>query len=375
VEILKKSQRTDVLFVGHVPPPWTGQGVIHKMLLDGEYTNIRLVRVPMLFSKESSDQGNISASKVFSLLGLIWKTYKARFLNGCRFLYFSPGGPSFSAVYRDGLYLLATRPIMRGTMLVYHSSGVADYIERLPALTRPLMRRAFSHVELAVQLSESTPPDGAALQAKRVEFIANAVPDEAGGWFPRAQSDVLKILYLGVVAVDKGVLDLLHACRILAEKKVAFEVLLVGAFLSGEEEALLRRAADELPAQSVSFAGPLAGESKKEALRSADVFCFPSFWYTETFPLVLLEALSFGLPVVASRWRGIPDLMGSAQDCGTLVDIHALDQIAAALEALARNPALREMQSRNARLRYENLFTVGPFYEAYDRAFTTLVAG
>jgi glycosyltransferase involved in cell wall biosynthesis len=343
------------------------------MLLEGEYSKVRLVRLPMLFSKESADQGNIALSKVFSLIGLIWKTYKARFFEDIRYLYFSPGGPSFSAIYRDALYLLAARPIMRGTMLVYHSSGVAEYIKNLPALTRPIVCHAFTHVELAIQLSKSAPPDGPDLQAKRVIFIANAVPDEAGGWFPRAQSDTLKILYMGVVTVGKGVLDLLTACRTLADKKIAFHLILAGSFASVDEEALLRRSADELPSGSVAFAGPLTGHSKTEVFRSADVFCFPSFWHTETFPLVLLEALCFGLPVVSSRWRGIPDLLGTTQECGTLVDVHAIDQISSALETLAKAPAFREMQSRNARSRYESLFTVGPFSHAYDSAFNSLV--
>jgi glycosyltransferase involved in cell wall biosynthesis len=325
------------------------------------------------FPLETEIAARKSLWKILSLLRLICKTYEARFFKGIRCLYFSPGGPSFSAVYRDCIYLLATRPFMRGTMLAFHSSGVASYIHSLSLPMRPIVRYAFSRVELAIQLSAASPPDGVTLHAKQVTVIPNAVPDKAKGWFPRKNSGVFRIIYMGLVTVDKGVLDLLRACRVLGDKKIIFELLIVGSFVSPEEETLLRRTAEYLPQGSVIFSGPLTGDAKEEALRSADVFCFPSFWHTETFPLVLLEALCFGLPIVASRWRGIPDLLGTLEECGTLVDIHALDQISSVLEALAKDPTLREVQSRNARLRYERFFTMKPFLSAYDSAFRRLV--
>ena len=131
--------------------------------------------------------------------------------------------------------------------------------------------------------------------------------------------------------------------------------------------------ASSLPPGAVHFAGPLTGNAKNEVFRSHDVFCFPSFWHAETFPLVLIEALSFSMPVVASRWRGIPDLLGENASCGTIVDIHAIDQISQALEEFARNPELRRNQSHHARQRYEACFQVNQFFHAYDNAFNSLL--
>ena len=365
---------TDVLFVGHVPPPWTGQGVIHHLLLQHEYSHVRLHHLPMLFSKASAQQGKLSVGKFASLVGLIATTYRARFGQGIRYLYFSPGGPRLSAIVRDALYLLATRPVMRGTMLVYHSSGVAAYLAALPAWVRPILRRAFTGVELVVQLSPNAPADGAALGARQVIYIANAVSDEAGSWFRRQPNQAIHLLYMGVVTAGKGVKDLLEACRILASRQVAFELRLVGAFTSEREEGLLRRIAADLPQGSVHFDGPLSGSAKREAFVWADVFCFPSYWPAETFPLVLLEAFSFGLPIVATRWRGIPDLMGAPGECGTLVDIHAIDALADAVQEAAHSPELRVAQSRNARQRYESCYTPDSLYSRYDDAFTMLVS-
>lgn len=364
--------RNCILFVAHVPPPWTGQGVIHQLLLQGEYSDVTLVHLPMSFSKTSSAQGRLSLHKVAALAKLVLCTYRARFLRGIRLLYFSPGGPTASAVIRDCIYLLAVRPIMHGVMLVFHSSGVAEYIQRMPTLVQAVLRLGFSRAQLAVQLSANAPPDGVLFRAQETRIIPNSVPDEAGAWFRRMPGDVLRILYVGLITRDKGVRELLLAGRDLSENGIRFELTLVGSFCSRREEQELREVAASLPAESVQFLGPLSGEAKRSIFRTNDVFCFPSFWHAETFPLVLLEALSFGMPIVASRWRGIPDLLGKDGSCGTLVDVHSIRQISLALGRLATDFDLRELQSRQARLRYEERFRLERFFASYDSAFSAL---
>jgi glycosyltransferase involved in cell wall biosynthesis len=184
---------------------------------------------------------------------------------------------------------------------------------------------------------------------------------------------VLRILYVGLVTKGKGIRDLLLAGRELGKNGIRFTLTLVGSFRSLREEQELREMAASLPAGSVEFLGPLSGESKRSIFRANDVFCFPSFWHTETFPLVLLEALSFGMPVVATRWRGIPDLLGHDGGCGTLVDVHSIEQISLALSRLAVDAEFRDQQSRQARLRYEHRFRLESFFASYDSAFSALV--
>jgi glycogen(starch) synthase len=66
----------------------------------------------------------------------------------------------------------------------------------------------------------------------------------------------------------------------------------------------------------------------------------PSIW-PETFSIVLREALSAGLPVVASRIGAIPELIRDGEN-GLLVSPGSVDELAAALERLAREPGLRQ---------------------------------
>jgi glycosyltransferase involved in cell wall biosynthesis len=62
------------------------------------------------------------------------------------------------------------------------------------------------------------------------------------------------------------------------------------------------------------------------------MFCFPTYYQAEGQPANLIEALAFGLPIVATRWRAIPDML--PPDYSGLVDPRSPGQIAAALRRL-----------------------------------------
>lgn len=97
------------------------------------------------------------------------------------------------------------------------------------------------------------------------------------------------------------------------------------------------------------------------------VFVLPSF--AEGTPVTLLEAMASGLPVVASRVGGIPDVIGTG--CGVLVGPSDYDAIAAALAAYCEQPALAALHGAAGRQIVEQRYSVaamlGEYTFLYDR--------
>ncbi len=88
----------------------------------------------------------------------------------------------------------------------------------------------------------------------------------------------------------------------------------------------------------------VTGDAKVELFRSVDIFCFPSHYASESFGVVLIEAMSFSLPIVATRWRGIPEVTGEE---GTfLVEVRDAAALAARLGELLHSPELRAEMGR-----------------------------
>jgi glycosyltransferase involved in cell wall biosynthesis len=90
--------------------------------------------------------------------------------------------------------------------------------------------------------------------------------------------------------------------------------------------------------------GFVSGDRKRRSFLDADVFCFPSYYYAESFGLVLVEAMAFGLPSVTTRWRTIPELFPD-QYAG-LVPIRSPDQIATALQRVAALDLAESLRQR-----------------------------
>jgi colanic acid/amylovoran biosynthesis glycosyltransferase len=154
--------------------------------------------------------------------------------------------------------------------------------------------------------------------------------DHAAGADPR-------ILCVGRLVQRKGQSLLVEACAVLLGRGVPVALTLVG---DGPTRAELEAQAHRLGvADRVRFAGAVGHDAILPMLRSADIFCLPSF--SEGVPVVLMEAMAHSVPVLTTQIMGIPELVENERT-GLLVAPGRLDVLADALERLVREPELRE---------------------------------
>jgi glycosyltransferase involved in cell wall biosynthesis len=173
----------------------------------------------------------------------------------------------------------------------------------------------------------------------------------------RAPSARPVLLFVGWLIPEKGVFDLLDAARILAGADASdarFSVRLIGPF-HGYEPALRAHIAKANLQGLVEVVGVVRSRAEIiAAYQSADIFVLPS--WAEGLPVALLEAMACGLPVVASRVGGIPDLV-QENTCGFLVPPRDPIALATALEQLITQPKMRYDFGHASRSRVENAFS------------------
>jgi colanic acid/amylovoran biosynthesis glycosyltransferase len=161
-------------------------------------------------------------------------------------------------------------------------------------------------------------------------------PSEYVG-LPPARSDRPQILCVGRLVREKGHAILLQALARLRRQGYEPRVVFVG---SGPTQESLERLAHELELDGqLSFAGAVGQDQIKRYYAESSIVCLPSF--AEGLPVVLIEAMACGRPVVASAVAGVSELIRDGRT-GLLVAPGNPDELAHALGALISSPDLRE---------------------------------
>jgi glycosyltransferase involved in cell wall biosynthesis len=151
----------------------------------------------------------------------------------------------------------------------------------------------------------------------------------------------------------KGQGVLLEALRQLQDRGVAIRLTMVGEGPKRDELEQLARELDVAP--MVTFAGPVGREHVGRYYAEADAFCLSSF--AEGVPVVLMEAMAMGLPVVAADVMGVAELVEDNAS-GLLVRPGRPDLLADALERLVADPNLRRQLGTAGRATVERAFDI-----------------
>lgn len=364
---------------GRRPIPATPGGTGAAMGIECYHVNSRV-------SQKLEDIGGFRVSKLLLIVGYCLQAIWCRFRYGATNFYYVPAPGKSSALYRDWLVLLLCRPFFKKVILHWHASGLAKWLETTAMMrTRVLAYFAAKQADLSIVLSNYGRADADKLYPLRVAVVGNGIPDPcphftvdllpwrrarlearrllmAGKSVPPElasatgpEPQVFKVLFLGHCTRDKGLFEAVQGA-LLARKKLALKrspielkLVVAGQFVHPDEEAEFQQLCQGEGRDGVSYAGFVSGETKRRWLEEADGFCFPS--YIESFGLVLVEAMAFGLPIVATRCGAMPEVLPPGYR--GLVAVRDAQQVAEALEELIVASPFEEL-----RRRFETCFTV-----------------
>jgi glycosyltransferase involved in cell wall biosynthesis len=160
-----------------------------------------------------------------------------------------------------------------------------------------------------------------------------------------------RLLFVGRLAKVKGLVVLLEALAAMHARRPDLRLALIG---DGPDRSRLERSAVDLGVkQQVQFLGYKSHEEVQAELRKADVFVMASF--AEGVPVVLMEAMATGLPVVATRVAGVPELVDDGVS-GFITPPGNPDKLAEKIEGLIADHALRTKFGRVGREKVEQEF-------------------
>ncbi|MEO1054475.1 MAG: glycosyltransferase [Bacteroidota bacterium] len=357
-----------VLVIGQTPPPHHGQALMIERLVKANFDRIEVVHLRMSFSKSMNEVGKFGLRKALHAVGVIVKAVFFRFKYGINTLYFPPAGPNTVPVIRDIIILLMIRPFFKTTVFHFRAAGVSEFVQRTNPILRSMAKLAYNRATCGIQLSALNPPDAKYFKSHQIKIVKNGLEDSAKDYLPitRSNDETFQILYVGALIESKGILVLLNAVAILNALGHGIKLKLLGEFKDLKFEPIVHELCQTLKIQHlVSFEGVKVGKEKFEYFVKSDVLCFPTFYESESFGNVLVEAMMFELPIVSTLWRAIPEIVEDGVN-GFLVETKNAQATAKSLESLITQPSLRKVMGEANRDKYLNEYSLDTHIKAME---------
>lgn len=361
----------NVLVLAQTPPPIHGQSAMTQYLLEGKYERICLHHVRMAFSETISEVGVFKWKKIVHILSIVPRVIWLRIRTGATVLYYPPAGPKVNAFYRDAALLLALGWMFRYKVFHFYAAGISELYPRLSSFKQWIFRRTYFHADCGICLFSAGLKDAEFVRSKTSLVVPCGIPDEAGAAVTERHipTDIPVITFLAMLSEEKGVFVFLEACAEVIRRGEIIKPILVGWPESEAFETELRHRIMNLGLEGLlERHGRTVGEEKFSIYLRTQIFCFPTHYPSEGSPVVLLEAMQFGLPIIATRWRGCEDLLEDGKT-GILVPTKDSTAVADHIVSLIRNKDLRTRMGKAARERYEQFFSVQQFRNRMEDVF------
>lgn len=357
----------------HLPPPVHGSTMVGELIKEsdllrdafhGRYINLTL-------SEKVNESGEISLKKLVRY-AIVWFHLFGKLLHRKPDLCYYALTTTGSGFYKDVLLIVMLR--LFGVKIVYHihNRGIIDAGKN--RINNLLYRFVFKHSRVILLSSHLYYDLKKYVPSEMVEICPNGIRD----YYPKTTSLIpsgnkpFTILFLSNLMKEKGVFVLVDACSILNEIGYAFQCEFVGGEGDISEPELERYIYDRKLSDKVKYLGKRYGELKEMSFEQADVFVLPS--RCDCFPLVVLEAMQHGLPVITAHEGGMPDMVDNGVTGFMISPYDNADALAKKLEFFILNPASKLEMGANGRVRYEQLFTLSIFerrmYNILSKSFT-----
>jgi len=337
-----------ILLIGPMSARWvTGLSVAFTMLIEEMERRSRDFKYIDTSRGTSASRAGVFAWRralaTFAFVREAWHASK-----GCETVYFTIGASSLGFL-RDMLILRIARARKARSVLHFHGGGFDEFYQTRGRAFRWLIRRELGHASTIIVLGETLKQQFSFLGTevcKRIVVVPNGLPCELDAevqpkQLPRA-AEPLELIYLSNMIKSKGysvLLDAVHRLRQMVNRPIRCHFC--GEFMTtgvardaGDPEANRGHFFDQIRRLElddiVVYHGLVKAGIKKELLRSSHVFVLPTEYPGEGQPISIIEALGAGMPVVSTRYRGIPEIVNDGRD-GILVRAPSAQAVAEAI--------------------------------------------
>ena len=359
----------DFLVVGQLPPPIHGSNIMTNQFLNGLIKigfNVSIVEKK--FSTRQNEIAKVSIDKILKIPIIVLEIIIENLLKRPKFCFYfiSVQPPAF---YVDALFLFILRVLRIDYILYLHGKGLSHLSQTSKGFKKFVIDHTLSGAFGGLVLGHRLKSDiDSFIPHSRLYILPNAVPDIDSKKIRSAGKFPIQILFLSNLIPSKGAMEFLKLAKVVSQKVSSIVFVLGGPQRS---EQFFNKIMDFIQKEQlkdvVKVPGPIYGKEKEEYFRNSSIFVFPTYYEKETFGLVNIEAMQWGLPVITTDEGAIPEVVKHGIN-GYIVNPHNLDQLAYYTLKLIKNEKLRKKMGDAGRDRYEKYFSINVYEENLKNA-------
>lgn len=348
-----------ILFIAPLPPPVHGSSMVSQYIKDSKLIQetFECDFVNLSTSRSMDEIGKGGIKKVWrfiaSLFVLFGKLVRHRY-DLC-YIAITCHGMGF---LKDAPFALLCKLFGCKLLLHQHNKGMSRDCHRWPyRWLMPLVYRRATVLLLSWHLYDDI---SSVVSRDQVIVCGNGIPDTTDAPVEADRHHAVpRMLFLSNLIESKGIYVLLDACKELMERGIAFQCDYVGGESKHISGSAFRQAiADRGLQHCVTYHGPQYGAHKERFFREADLFVQPTF--DDCFPLTLVEAMQYKLPIVSTDVGAIPDIVTHGVN-GLVCKQQDVPTLVTALATLLTDAPLRVAMGTRGHALYQEHMTLEAF--------------
>lgn len=385
--------KAKILFIAPLPPPYAGPEVQTTILLNSSLKNdFNLIYLCSNLHVKNQDKGKIDFASSIRFIKLIHKILVIFIIERPRIVY-TQLSQNVTGFIRDSIVILACSIFGKKIILHFHGSNFKNFYNNQSRHFRLYIRFVLAKVYAFILQAHWTKQIFKQLApGSHTEVIYNPIQNERFSFekkFLNRQPDgTVKIFYMSYLSIAKGFSVLVRAIREIVKDNQDIQFLIAGGIINRERNIFYGQDGRKIEFEDVDkivheirndselckhtvFLNEINDEQAKRALfLRSDIFVLPS--YSEGCPMVILEAMAAGLPVIATPVGALPEIIEEGKN-GFFVKIGDHFDLKEKILLLANNPLLRKEMARNNRLLVGNRFTTDKIIPQFSGFFQKVI--
>lgn len=362
------TKKFEILFVGSFPPPFHGSAVYFKNIVEHPLINEKFEVRTLNTSDPRTDlenQGKLDFVNIKTGLANLLQFFRACLKEKPNLIYINT--PQGLAYLREGLFILVAKLFFRTKVIQHlHGSEFLNFYSRTNVFMKLLIRVTQKRVNYSIVLGKNLKYIFKKWnKIENIFSVPNGIEPEINFEKRSIGSRLPVLFFFGNLYKFKGLMLVLDVLEIIKKKYPGIKLNIAGNWgydwyfnLSQNrmKEMFYNAVREKNLQDNINFIGPAYNEDKINLLKNSDILIYPT--YMDGFPIVLIEAMSAGCPVVTAKMVGAISEVVVHNETGFLITDYSAENYAEAVLKIIENPGLFEKMSENSQKRFKEKYTL-----------------